>query len=126
MRGLESLIPSCAPRDPLPSRRTPDPYPKLWATPTPGLGGWRYLPSRADDDLEERLAWLERAVERLSQQSNPPITLPPRKIADQAELSPAVQELLRSGNTVGAIQQHRLDTGCSLAEAKAAVDSFAG
>ena len=80
----------------------------------------------ADEDLEQRVAWLEQAVERLSRHSNPPITLPPRGGSDPAVLSPAAREQVLAGNTIGAIQQHRLDTGCSLAEAKAAVDSFPG
>jgi ribosomal protein L7/L12 len=79
-----------------------------------------------DDDLAERVAWLERAVAQLSAQSNPPIALPPRPGEGGSLLSPAVQELIRAGNTIQAVQQHRLDAGVGLAEAKAAVDSFSG
>jgi ribosomal protein L7/L12 len=37
-----------------------------------------------------------------------------------------VQELLASGNKIEAIKQYRTETGMGLAEAKAAVDSYAG
>ena len=79
-----------------------------------------------DDDLVERVAWLERAVAQLSARSNPPIALPPKPGEDGSVLSPAVQELIRAGNTIQAVQQHRLDAGVGLAEAKAAVEAFAG
>ena len=79
-----------------------------------------------DDELEERVAWLEAAVQHLSKYSVPPVTLPPKPGVNPTSLSPAAQEIARTGNTMGAVQQHRLDTGSSLAEAKAAVDSFGG
>ena len=79
-----------------------------------------------DDDLRERVAWLEQAVTQLAAHSTPPITLPPRPGASVSVLSPASQELALAGNTIQAVQQQRMDAGAGLAEAKAAVDAFSG
>jgi ribosomal protein L7/L12 len=38
-----------------------------------------------------------------------------------SDLSPTVQELIASGNAIGAIKQYRAETGVGLAEAKAAL-----
>lgn len=79
-----------------------------------------------DEDLAERVAWLEQAVTQLPTHSTLPIALPPRPGLDGSVPSPAARELVLAGNGIQAIQQQHLDTGIGLAEATATVDSFAG
>jgi ribosomal protein L7/L12 len=77
----------------------------------------------ADPQLEERIAWLEAAITKLAANVVPPVTLPPRPGEDASTVSPAVRELILAGQAIEAINQHRQETGASLAEAKRAVES---
>jgi ribosomal protein L7/L12 len=78
----------------------------------------------SDGDIEQRIAWLEQAVQRLAATSSPSITLPPRPGTDVAIVSDEVRALVDQGNKLEAIKLHRIETGAGLAEAKAAVDSI--
>lgn len=79
-----------------------------------------------EQEIEERLRWLEAAVRRTAASVSPPVTLPPNPHADTTELSAAVKELIDAGQTIQAIQLHRQETGLGLAEAKSAVESYSG
>ena len=52
-----------------------------------------------------------------------PAVIPPL-VEYQQGVSFIVVELVRSGDIIGAIKQHRAETGCGLADAKQAVDDL--
>ena len=76
------------------------------------------------DELEQRLAWVEASVRRVAGSSSPPVTLPPHPFADSGAISDEVRTLAASGNTMRALQLHREQTGASLVEAKDVIESL--
>jgi len=82
-----------------------------------------------DNALATRLAMLEAHVDWLYQSAgyappyghggSPPA---PSAVSGGGVYSPAVLELVRDGNKIGAIKQYREETGVGLKEAKDAVD----
>lgn len=76
-------------------------------------------------ELYRRVARLEYLVQSLYNQLN--VSMPTTDAMETGGgLSPAVQQELAAGNTIGAIKQYREETGVGLAEAKAAIDGFYG
>ena len=76
-------------------------------------------------ELTERIKWLEASVRRIAGSVSPPVSLPPHPYArPDDDLSDEVKQLVDSGNTMGAVQRHRQETGVSLSEAKQAVDAY--
>lgn len=74
-------------------------------------------------EVEERIAWLERAV--LSLSGLPGVRLPPRPGSSDAPDGEATQEVLAlidAGKDLAAINAHRNATGKGLREAKAEVE----
>jgi ribosomal protein L7/L12 len=77
--------------------------------------------TRSDNDLESRLAELERRVDHLYAR----LQLAPLPSGDTG-LSVQVLELIQQGKEIEAIKQYRLETGVGLAEAKQAIDAARG
>ena len=65
-----------------------------------------------------RLAQLERRVEAIMQH------LGIQDMGPSTTASPAVVELARTGDKIGAIKQYREETGCDLATAKNVIDQL--
>jgi len=91
-----------------------------------GAGPISCPPVADEQEIEERLAWVEASVRRIAGSVSPPVTLPAHPSADAAQLSDAVKELITSGKAIQAIQLHRQETGAGLAEAKTAIESYSG
>ena len=68
-----------------------------------------------------RIGELERRVQHLYEALQ--VAPPPTGVTT---LSPEVQQLAQQGKTIEAIKQYRIETGVSLAEAKAALDDYLG
>lgn len=84
------------------------------------------MPSVQDDELKERIAWLEASVRRIAGSVSPPVTLPEHPRADPGAISDEVRALVTEGKTMQAMQLHREQTGAGLAEAKDAIESLVG
>ncbi len=81
-----------------------------------------------DRDILQRLAALEHKVEHIYTHLvngwQGPAVIPP--LAEHRHgVSPEVAELVRSGDLIAAIKQHRAETGCDLATAKEAIEKLA-
>lgn len=77
-----------------------------------------------EDELAQRIAWLEASVRRIAGSVQPPVTLPEHPFADPGAVSDEVRTLAAAGQTMAAIQLHRQQTGAGLAEAKRAVEAL--
>lgn len=77
-----------------------------------------------DDELKQRIAWVEASVRRIAGSVTPPVELPEHPFADPGEISDDVRTLAAAGQTMEAIQLHRQQTGAGLAEAKSAVEAL--
>jgi ribosomal protein L7/L12 len=75
-------------------------------------------------DIYERVALLEAQVRYLSERAQ--IPLPDFRTLGQSQVPIEVQQLLASGNKIGAIKAYREATGADLATAKRFVDSLEG
>ena len=73
-------------------------------------------------ELYERVALLEAQVRYLSERTG--IPLPDFRSIAQSQLTPEIQQLIASGNKIGAIKAYREATGCDLATAKKVIDSY--
>lgn len=73
-------------------------------------------------ELYERVSLLEAQVRYLSERTN--IPLPDFPAIAQSALTPEIQQLLASGNKIGAIKAYREATGSDLATAKKVIDSY--
>lgn len=74
------------------------------------------------NELYERLSLLEAQVRYLSERTG--IALPDFRAVAQSQLTPQVQQLIASGDKIGAIKAYREATGCDLATAKKVVESY--
>ncbi|CAG7572398.1 hypothetical protein FB554_0532 [Barrientosiimonas humi] len=72
---------------------------------------------RLERQLREQHRLLLAMAERLG--------VDPRELDDPFAPSRDVRRLVEEGQTIGAIKQHRQDTGVGLAEAKEAVEAYA-
>ena len=72
--------------------------------------------------LAHRLGRLEQLVENLYSHLG---IAPPPPPAPETHASERILELIRSGDTIGAIRQMRDETGCDLSTAKERVDTLA-
>ena len=73
-------------------------------------------------DLYERISLLEAQVRYLSERTQ--IPLPDFRAIAQSQLTPEIQQLISSGNKIGAIKAYREATGCDLATAKKVIESY--
>jgi hypothetical protein len=74
------------------------------------------------DDIYQRLAQLEAQVRYLYERTGTP--LPGYQAWTQTGLPPEAQQELAKGNKIAAIKAYRQATGCDLATAKKAVESY--
>ncbi len=84
-------------------------------------------PDGPTPQILHRLEALERKVEHIYAHLvngwQGPAVIPPL-VESQQGVSHMVVGLVRSGDIIGAIKQHRAETGCSLADAKYAIDNL--
>jgi large subunit ribosomal protein L7/L12 len=80
------------------------------------------IPWRTFEDIERRLAELERKVAYLYGHAG----LEPPPPPDPHQPSSQVLAFVAEGKTIEAIQQYRADTGLGLADAKRAIDELRG
>jgi ribosomal protein L7/L12 len=73
-------------------------------------------------ELYERISLLEAQVRYLSERLQ--VQLPDFRAMAQSQLTPEIQQLIASGNKIGAIKAYREATGCDLATAKKVIDSY--
>jgi ribosomal protein L7/L12 len=73
-------------------------------------------------ELYERVSLLEAQVRYLAERTG--IPLPDFRAVAQSQLTPEIQQLIASGNKIGAIKAYREATGCDLATAKKVIESY--
>jgi ribosomal protein L7/L12 len=74
------------------------------------------------NELYERVGLLEAQVRYLSERTG--IPLPDFRAMAQSSMPPEVQQMIASGNKIGAIKAYREATGVDLATAKKVIDSY--
>lgn len=73
-------------------------------------------------DIYQRLSQLEAQVRYLAERTG--IPLPDFTALSGSTISPEIQQLIATGNKIGAIKAYREATGCDLATAKKVIDSY--
>jgi ribosomal protein L7/L12 len=74
------------------------------------------------NDVYERLGILEQLVQHLYEKTGVP--MPDLRALAQTQVSPAVQQLVASGNKIEAIKVYRAESNVDLATAKRIIESL--